>query len=308
VKPAPFAYHAPSTVDEAVDLLAALGDGAKVLAGGQSLIPLLNMRLAGPDHLVDISRIDDLARIGIGDGRVRFGAAVTHERLRRHEAAASAQPLLARALGWVAHPVIRNRGTSVGSIVHADPAAELPAVLAVLDGTLTVRSRRGSRTIAADAIVRGPLESDVAPDEVAVEASVGVAGAATGSAFLELARRHGDYALAGVCIVADLADDGTIASARASFIGVGTGTRVLDLAETLAGQHPGALDVRGVVDRTVAFVDPESDIHADAGYRRHLAGVLAGRAAASAVADARVRREGGHRAADAVAFAGGRER
>jgi carbon-monoxide dehydrogenase medium subunit len=285
VKPAPFEYHAPRTVDEAVGLLATLGDGAKVLAGGQSLIPLLNMRLAGPDHLVDISRIGDLDRVEVADGRVRFGAAVTHERLRRHSAAA-AQPLLARALGWVAHPVIRNRGTSVGSIVHADPAAELPAVLAVLDGTLTVRSRRGDRVLPAGSIVLGPLESDVAADEVALEASVTVAGPRTGSVFLELARRHGDYALAGVCMVTELAEDGTVAAARASFIGVGTGMRVLDLGEVLAGQRPEALDVRGVVDRTTGFVDPETDIHADADYRRHLAGVLAGRAAAGAVADA----------------------
>jgi carbon-monoxide dehydrogenase medium subunit len=289
VKPAPFEYHGPSTVDEAVGLLAALGDGAKVLAGGQSLIPLLNMRLAGPDHLVDISRIAALDHVDVADGRVRFGAAVTHERLRRHPVAA-AQPLLARALGWVAHPVIRNRGTSVGSIVHADPAAELPAVLALLDGTLSVRSRSGTRVLAAGDIVLGPLESDVAPDEVAVEASVPVAGPAEGSAFLELARRHGDYALAGVCIVTSLDEDGRVASARAAFIGVGTGTRVLELSDVLTGQRPEMLDVRGVVDRTVAFVDPEDDIHADAGYRRHLAGVLAGRATASAVADARARR------------------
>ena len=285
MKPAPFEYHVPSTVDEVVGLLSTLGDTAKVLAGGQSLIPLLNMRLAGPEHLVDISRIAALDHVDVADGRVRFGAAVTHERLRRN-AAAAAQPLLARSLSWVAHPVIRNRGTSVGSIVHADPAAELPAVLAVLDGTLTVRSRAGERVLSADAIVLGPMESDVAPDEVAVEASVAIAGPRTGSVFLELARRHGDYALAGVCMVVKVDEEGSVASARASFIGVGTGVQVLDLADVLVGQRPEALDVRGVVDRTTAFVDPETDIHADADYRRHLAGVLAGRAAAGAVADA----------------------
>lgn len=286
MKPAPFEYHAPSTVDEAVGLLATLGDAAKVLAGGQSLIPLLNMRLAGPEHLVDVSRIVALDHIDVADGRVRFGAAVTHEVLRRNAAAAAAQPLLARALSWVAHPVIRNRGTSVGSIVHADPAAELPAVLAVLDGTLTVRSRAGERVLSADAIVLGPMESDVAPDEVAVEATVAIAAPRTGSVFLELARRHGDYALAGVCMVVEMDPGGTVASARASFIGVGTGVDVLDLTDVLVGQRPDALDVRGVVDRTTTFVDPETDIHADADYRRHLAGVLAGRAAAGAVADA----------------------
>jgi len=166
-------------------------------------------------------------------------------------------------------------------------------VLAVLDGTLTVRSRDGERVLRAQDIVLGPLESDVAPDEVAVEASVAGAGPGTGSAFLELARRHGDYALAGVCLVTELDAEGAVASARAAFIGVGTGVRVLELDEVLLGQRPEALDVRGVVDRTTAFVDPEDDIHADAGYRRHLAGVLAGRAAASAVADAHDRRDAG---------------
>jgi carbon-monoxide dehydrogenase medium subunit len=289
VKPAPFEYHAPSTVDEAVGLLAALGDGAKVLAGGQSLIPLLNMRLAGPEHLVDITRVVGLDRVDVSGGQVRFGATVTHERLRRDAAAAEAQPLLSRALGWVAHPVIRNRGTSVGSIVHADPAAEMPAVLAVLGGTLTVRGPRGTRVLSADEVVIGPMESDVAFDEVAVEAVVPSAASTDGSAFLELSRRHGDYALAGVCVVVGLAEDGVVASARATCIGVGTGTRVLDLSEVLAGQRASAPDVRGVVERIASFVDPESDIHADAGYRRHLAGVLAGRAAAAAIEDARGR-------------------
>ena len=286
MKPAPFEYHAPSTVDEAVGLLAALGDGAKALAGGQSLIPLLNMRLAGPEHLVDITRVAGLDRVTVEGGSVRFGATVTHERLRR-DPDARAQPLLARALGWVAHPVIRNRGTSVGSIVHADPAAEMPAVLAVLGGTLTVRGPHGTRVLSADEVVVGPMESDVAVDEVAIEASVPVAPPRSGSAFLELSRRHGDYALAGVCVVAEIEEDGTVASARATCIGVGTGTRVLDLSDALAGQRASHLDVRGAVERVAGFVDPESDIHADADYRRHLAGVLAGRAAAAAIEDAR---------------------
>jgi len=237
--------------------------------------------------------VTGLDRVTVADGLVRFGATVTHERLRRDPAAAAAQPLIARALGWVAHPVIRNRGTSVGSIVHADPAAEMPAVLAVLDGTLTVRGPNGTRVLRADEVVLGPMEADVAADEVAVEASVPTAGAREGSAFVELSRRHGDYALAGVCVVVGLAGDGSIATARATFIGVGTGTRVLDLADVLAGQPSERVDVRGAVDRVSAFVDPESDIHADAGYRRHLAGVLAGRAVAAAAGDARERATAG---------------
>jgi carbon-monoxide dehydrogenase medium subunit len=286
VKPPPFAYHAPTELDEAVALLGALGDGAKVLAGGQSLVPLLNMRLVAPTALVDIGRVGGLDGIRVADGTVSFGARVTHERLRRDAAVAAAQPLIARALDHVAHAVIRNRGTSVGSIVHADPAAELPAVLALLGGSLEVVGPAGARSIPATDVVIGPLESDVRAGEVAVAAHVPVAPARSGSAFVELARRHGDYAIAGVGVTVTLDAERRVLAARAACIGVGTATDVLDLAPALAGGDAERLDVADVVEAVRAFVRPDADVHASADYRRHLAGVLAGRAVAAAVADA----------------------
>lgn len=293
MKPPPFAYHAPRSVEEALTLLAAL-DGAKVLAGGQSLVPLLNMRLAEPAALIDIGRIPGLDVLEVTDGHVRIGAGVTHERLRRDDAVAAVQPLLRRALDLVAHPVIRNRGTTVGSVVHADPAAEMPAVVALLGGTLEVASVRGRRSIEAADLVRGPLESDVAPDELALELRVPVAAPGTGSAFVELSRRHGDYALAGVATEVAV-DGGRIVGARATFIGVGTGTAVLDLSPAVAGRDAAGPDVVDVAAAVAGFVEPQDDVHADAAYRRHLAGVLAGRAVRAAAADALARAGAGVR-------------
>ncbi|MEY3019095.1 MAG: hypothetical protein RLZZ272_79 [Actinomycetota bacterium] len=296
MKPPPFAYHAPTDLDEAVALLGALGDGAKVLAGGQSLVPLLNMRLVAPSALVDIGRVDGLDTVAVESGSVRFGARVTHERLRRDGAVAAAQPLLGRALDHVAHAVIRNRGTSVGSIVHADPAAELPAVLALLDGALEVVGPSGPRRVGARELVLGPLESDVRAGEIAVAARVPVAPPRTGSAFVELARRHGDYAIAGVGVVVTLDADRRPVSARAACIGVGTATEVLDLAPALDGvtvQDPDAVGLGAVVEAVRDFVRPDADVHASAEYRRHLAGVLAGRAVRAALADAIARMEEG---------------
>lgn len=296
MKPPPFAYHAPTDLDEAVALLGALGEGAKVLAGGQSLVPLLNMRLVAPSALVDIGRVAGLDGIDVADGEVRFGARVTHERLRRDAAVAHAQPLLGRALDHVAHAVIRNRGTSVGSIVHADPAAELPAVLALLDGALEVVGADGARSVAADRLVLGPLESDVRAGEIAVAARVPVAPPRTGSALVELARRHGDYAIAGVGVVVTLDSQRRIGPARAAGIGVGTATRVLDLTDVLAGgaaDDPDALDLDAVAAAVRGFVEPEPDVHASAEYRRHLAGVLAVRAVRAALDDALARTEEG---------------
>lgn len=289
MKPPPFAYHAPTELDAALDLLAGLGDGAKVLAGGQSLIPLLNMRLVAPSALVDIGRVAGLDALEVVGGTVRVGARATHERVRRDATIAAAQPLLRRALDHVAHAVIRNRGTCVGSLVHADPAAELPAVLALLGGALEVRGPAGTRHIAASELVRGPLESDVRQGEIAVAATVPVASPRTGSAVEELARRHGDYAMAGVAVTVTLDVDAHVAAARAAFIGVGRVGEVLDLGEALRGQPADAPAVEGAVAAARAFVEPDGDLHASADYRRHLAGVLTGRAVVRAAADARTR-------------------
>jgi aerobic carbon-monoxide dehydrogenase medium subunit len=286
VKPPAFDYHAPTSVEEAVGLLASLGGEAKVLAGGQSLVPLLNMRLVTPAALVDIGRIGGLDSVEVADDQVRVGARVRHTRLEHDADVAAAIPILRQALRWVAHPVIRNRGTVVGSLAHADPAAELPAVLALLDGHVELASTDGRRRVAARDYLLGPLESDTRPGELAVAATFPVPGPRTGSAVLELARRHGDYALAGVATTVTLDEDRRVGRARAAFLGVGGTPVVVDLDAVLVGQPHDALDVGAAVQQAREVIDPEDDIHATASYRRHLAGVLLGRSLEQAAIDA----------------------
>jgi aerobic carbon-monoxide dehydrogenase medium subunit len=286
MKPPAFDHHAPGRVDEALALLAELGDQAKVLAGGQSLIPMLNMRLAAPAALVDIGRLDELDDLEVTDDHVRVGARVRHARLHKDAETSDALPLLRQALDWVAHPVIRNRGTSVGSIVHADPAAELPAVLAVLGGHVEVASSDGTRTVDAQEFLLGPLESDVRPGELVVAAVFPRLAPRSGTAFTELARRHGDYALAGVATTVTVDEDRHVTAARASFIGVTDTPVVIDLDAALAGRPADALDATAAIEKADAAIDPAADIHATAEYRRHLAGVLLGRALGDAARNA----------------------
>lgn len=277
MKPPAFAYHRARSVDDAV---AALADGdAKVLAGGQSLVPILNMRLAAPAALVDINGLaDELGWIEVADGRVRIGALARHTQTYHSTVAAAALPLLAQATGHVAHPTIRNRGTTVGSIVHADPAAELPAVLLLCDGELELRSATGQRTVPAAEFFLGPLECALRADELAVAATFAVAPPRTGTAWVEVSRRAGDYALAGLGLAVTRAEDGTIERARAAYISVGPTPVLVDLTEALAGRP----DWAAAGEHAAALVDPEADIHASAEYRRHLVAVLTARAGAQA--------------------------
>jgi carbon-monoxide dehydrogenase medium subunit len=283
MKPPPFEYSRPSSTDEALSLLAELGDEGKVLAGGQSLVPLLSMRLAAPHHLVDINRLAELAYVRADADAVRVGAVARHADVEADPAAARVQPLLRRALRLVAHPTIRNRGTTVGSLAHADPAAEMPAVLAVLGGSVRVASAAGTREVAAADFFAGPLESAMSPGELAVEAVFPVAPPRSGSAVEEVARRHGDYAVCGVCVVVTLDEDRRIVSARAGYVSVAPTPLVLDLSDAVLGRGYDASldDVRDAV-----VVEPEADIHATAAYRRHLAGVLTVRALRAAAREA----------------------
>ncbi|TDC44996.1 xanthine dehydrogenase family protein subunit M [Actinomadura sp. KC345] len=281
MKPPPFGYHAPGTLAEALDVLAADPAG-KVLAGGQSLIPLLNMRLAAPPGLVDINRVGELDTVHAGDEGVRVGALARHARVERSPEAAAIQPLLAQALRHVAHPVIRNRGTVVGSLAHADPAGEMPAVLAVLGGTVEAASARGRRTIPAAEFFLGPLEPALEPGELAVSAFFPAAPPRTGTAFTETARRHGDYALAGVAAVVTLDEDLRVSAVRAGYLGVCAVPLVLDL--TAAAGPAG--DWAAAAAHARESADPEPDIHAGAEYRRHLTGVLTERALTAASAEA----------------------
>ena len=250
MKPPPFEYHAPSTVDEACSLLGSLED-AKVLAGGQSLLPLLNFRLARPAHLVDINRIAGLDRIYERDGGVAIQALARQAAVEDSELVGRVCPLLTAAVRLVAHRVIRNRGTVCGSIAHADPASELPAVLLALGGHVVVRSSRGERVIAADQLFSGVFETSIAPDELAVEAWF--PRSPQPFAVLEESRRHGDFALAGVVRAGD----------RLALFGVAPTPVLADPSDPARGLHP------------------TGDLEASPEFRLHLVRVLAQKALAA---------------------------
>jgi carbon-monoxide dehydrogenase medium subunit len=288
MKPPPFAYHRPATVEEAARLLAELGDEAKVVAGGQSLVPLLNFRLAAPSHLVDITGITGLDRLHHTDGAIEVGATVRDARLLREREVAAANPLLVEATRWIAHPVIRNRGTVCGSLAHADPAAELPAALALLDGSVeAVAWRRGvlkPRRVEAAALFAGPLQTTLEADELVVSATFPILPPRTGWAVEELARRHGDFALAGVIVTVTVAGDGTPTSGRAAYLSCAPTPVVVDIGPALDAGDAAADGLYGLV---AAALDPTDDIHATAAYRRHLAATLTVRAVDRALARAR---------------------
>ena len=250
MKPAPFEYHAPTTVDEACSMLATLED-AKVLAGGQSLIPLLNFRLARPQHLVDINRVPGLDRIYERDGGIAVQALVRQADIEDSRKAARICPLLTEAVRLVAHRVIRNRGTVCGSIAHADPASELPAVLLALGGHVVVRSVRGERLIAAEQLFKGVFETAIAPDEVLVEAWF--PELVDRFAIFEESRRHGDFALAGVVRTGEIL----------ALFGVAPTPTLADPSSPTAG------------------LEPSGDLEATPEFRLHLVRVLVERAFAA---------------------------
>ncbi|MGL5819194.1 MAG: FAD binding domain-containing protein [Phycicoccus sp.] len=284
MKPAPFSYHAPHTVAEALEKLAQVGADGKVLAGGQSLVPLLTMRLAAPEHLVDIGGVAGLDAIAVDERWVRVGALVRHAGLERSTAADAALPLLGQAVRHVAHPAIRARGTTVGSIVHADPAGEMPAVLALTDGVVEVAGTRGTREVTSSELFLGALETSLAPDELVVAARFGRFPPGTRTAFTEFSRRSGDYALAGVAVAVEAGGDGAVTRVRASFVSVTPVPAVLDLSAATAGMTTGGPVPAAVAEAVRQFVEPESDVHATADYRRMLAAELTRRALADATA------------------------
>ncbi|MBE3009852.1 FAD binding domain-containing protein [Microbispora sp. NEAU-D428] len=287
MKPPPFGYHGPATLGEALDVLAEAGPGGKVLAGGQSLIPLLNMRLAAPAHIVDVNRVPGLDGIEAGPSGVRVGALARHAAVERSPEATAAQPLLRQALRLVAHPVIRNRGTVVGSLVHADPAAEMPAVLVLLGGSVRLASRGGEREVPAVEFFTGPMESALRPGELAVSAFFPVLPRRSGTAFHEVARRHGDYAVAGVAAAVTLDEDFRIAAARVACVSVGPVPVVVDVTAACGPRPAASVDWAAVAGAVRDRIEPEGDIHATADYRRHLTGVLAARALRDAASAAR---------------------
>jgi len=282
VKPAPFTYHRPETRTEVDALMAELGPEAKILAGGQSLIPIMNMRLSSPAHLVDLNHLrDERADPALDDGHVSVGPLVRQSSAERSELVAKRVPLLGETLEFVAHPAIRNRGTIVGSIAHADPAAELPAVLAVLRGEVVARSSTGRRTIPAGDCFRGPLENSLEDTEWLDEVRWPVARDHQGFAFEEFARRSGDYALCGVAVRAEHAEGTT--TIALGYLGMGDVPVCIELPPL----DPASIDSEiedAVADVVEQQLDPGDDIHATVAFRAHLArrlGVTAGKRAAA---------------------------
>lgn len=270
MKPPDFTYHRPADVSEAVSLLSQHAPDVKVLAGGQSLVPMLNMRLLNPAHLVDINYVSGLSDIEVRDDTVSIGALVRQDDAERDAGLLDACALLAQALRYVAHKPIRSRGTVVGSIVHADPAAELPAVLTLLDGRVVAQGPSGTREIVAADFFKGYFETALGPDELATGVRLRRLDPGERSAFVEMSRRSGDFALCGAAaVVGD-------SHATVALTGVGPRPYVADVSGLLAG------DGDATLDELAGRLEPESDIHASADFRRHLAKELARRAVTEA--------------------------
>jgi CO/xanthine dehydrogenase FAD-binding subunit len=288
VKPAPFEYHRPGTLDEALDTLAELGERAKLLAGGQSLVPLMNFRLATPEHLIDINELADLDYLAGDEAGLRIGALTRHRTLESEAMIASRWPLVVDAARYIGHPAIRTRGTVGGSLAHADPAAELPLV-AITVGAEIVAARRGSRrTIAAADFFDGYLTTALAPDEMVLEVRLPAPAAHVGWALRQIARRHGDFALAAVATTVTLSAEGVIEDVRLGLGGVGPAPLRAARAEaSLQGEVPDQGAIARAAELAKAEVEPDSDVHASASYRRHLIGVLVQEALVDAVARAK---------------------
>jgi len=276
---APFEYYAPSAVDEALALLNAHGTDAKPLAGGQSLVPMLTLGLAGPAVVVDLNRLDELRGVRREGAWLRIGALVRHRALERGEGDLSLCPLLQEAAAFIGNVRVRTMGTIGGSLAHADPAAELPAVLRALDGELIVRGPDAERTIPAAQFFTGVLTTTLQPDELLVAVRIPVPGIRTGYAVEEFSRRAGDFAIVAAVAAVELEADGRVARARVAVAGAGSVPARLAAAEqSLAGAAPSAQALRQAVMDHELEIEPESDVHASAAYRRHLTRVLAARA------------------------------
>lgn len=289
MKPAPFEYYAPTSLEEALDLMHRNGAEAKLLAGGQSLIPVMNFRLAQPTMIVDLNRVDELARINAPDaGGLRVGAMVRQSTLEHNGLVAGHAPLVREAMPHVAHSQIRNRGTLGGSLAHADPAAELPAVMVALQAQLHLRRSGHERRVDAEDFFVSLFTTALEPEEILVEVDIPSWPRGGGFAFLELARRHGDYAQAGVVAVVELDQDGVCRRARLVFLSVGEVPMLARQAAAMLVGHRLSPDLIAEVSAHAARheIAPVGDIHATADYKRHLARVLGQRALAQACARA----------------------
>lgn len=283
MKPPPFAYEAPTSVADAVALLAKHDGDAKIIAGGQSLTPMLNFRLLAPAVLVDINRIDGLGEIADdGEGGLTVGALVRHYQLETSDLVADRFPVLSAAMRHVAHLAIRNRGTIGGSLSHADPAAELPMMVQLLNGTLTVVGPAGVRQVPAQDFFEGALTTVLAEDEIVTQVALPALPPETGWGFEEVARRAGDFAMAcaAVTLTREVgAQNGAVAEARVAVMGVhDRAIRIPDAESVLTGSTVDDAAVEAAVAAVRATVEPDDDLHASGDFRRHLIGVLVERA------------------------------
>jgi aerobic carbon-monoxide dehydrogenase medium subunit len=283
MKSAPFTYHRPGSVTEALELKNEFGPDARVLAGGQSLMPMMHFRIARPEHLIDINGLDELAYVRRENGRLTVGARTRHaELLEAPDAAAS--PLLAQAVGWVGHAQVRHRGTVVGSIAHADPSAEIPAALLALGGEVTAASTRGTRTIAAQDLFAGPFTVSVADDEILTSVTVPTQPEGTGTAFVEFSRIFHGFPVVGVAALVHL-EGGVVDRVAVGLCGMAANAITVDVAG-LVGSTPTADAVESAARAAVAGLDPPADIHGSTGYRKRVCVALIRRALTEAVANA----------------------
>jgi carbon-monoxide dehydrogenase medium subunit len=290
MKPAPFEYKAPDSIDEALMLLRDSGSDAKLLAGGQSLVPAMNFRVARPSVLIDLNRIVELQYIRHSSQTgLQIGAMTRERELESDAVIASRAPLLAEAVLHVAHPQIRNRGTLGGSLAHADPAAELPVVMLALGARLKVRSPSADRSVDAPDFFSGMFTTDLAPDEMLTEIELPDLPPRTGWSFQEVAPRAGDYALMGIAALVGLDGQGKCLDARLVYLNAGDGPVV---AVQAAHQLQGEVITDANIDSAAGFasekeIQPFGNVHASPQYQRHLARVLTGRALREAVSRAR---------------------
>jgi carbon-monoxide dehydrogenase medium subunit len=282
MKPPPFDYARPSTLHEAVDLLGRHGPEARVLAGGQSLVPLMKLRLARPTALVDLGRVRELDHVRPEAGALVFGAMARLFELES-PAVRTAHPMLAAVAPFIGHRAIRHRGTVGGSLAHADPAAELPVLAVALDAELTATGPQGERSIPAADFFVAALTTSLRPGEILREARFPLPPAASGWSVMELARRHGDYALVSTAVVLEMSSDGTIAAARIALGSVAeVPVRCRAAEAALRGERAGAALIESAAVAAAAPLEPPADVHGSGAYRRRLAEVLVARALAEA--------------------------
>jgi carbon-monoxide dehydrogenase medium subunit/6-hydroxypseudooxynicotine dehydrogenase subunit alpha len=288
LKPPPFDYHDPETLEEALGLLAIHGEEGKVLAGGQSLVPLLNFRLAHPETLIDLNRIGSLKGIKREGGILKIAAMTRQSTMEHSRLVAEHWPLLTEALSFVAHAQIRNRGTVGGSVAHADPAAELPVAFTALDARVTIASAKGSRTIPVSELFVTHLTTTVEPDELLTSIEVDPLPERSGHAFTEFARRHGDFALGGAAVQLSLDESGNCATCAIALLGAAAiPMRATQAEQSLIGSSLTESEMEAASQAAIADISPTGDIHGSADYRRDLCAVMVRRALAKAVARAR---------------------